>query len=114
VIFIVDDDIQTRFLDKGVGCLYATNSKDALNTLQKLVETDTISHHEPLDEMWLDHDLGLADDIMVVVDWLAEIAFDDNPYPVSKIYIHSMNPAGSKTAFLGLNRYYHVLRVPLP
>jgi hypothetical protein len=61
---------------------YARTSKRALALLAR---TPT------LDELWLDHDLGGSDTTIPVVDWLAERAFAQNPYPVGQIYVHTAN-----------------------
>lgn len=55
-----------------------------------------------VDCLWLDHDLGGDDTIMVVVDWLCEIAHDGEPYDVGTISVHSMNPVGAENAVRSL------------
>jgi len=56
-------------------------------------------------EIWLDHDLGGDDTSMPIVDWLSERAFNDNPYPIDRIVIHTANPVGSKNIAIGLTRW---------
>lgn len=49
----------------------------------------------PLDELWLDHDLGADDTIWPVVELLERAAFEDHPFDIGVIYVHSANPAGA-------------------
>ena len=57
------------------------------------------------DEIWLDHDLGGDDTSMSIVDWLSERAFNDDPYPVKKVIVHTANRVGSKNIVSALNRW---------
>ena len=73
---------------------------------------DALATHEPLTELWLDHDLGGDDTIMPVIDHLAERAFNEQPYPVARIVIHTSNPSGAETMERVLRRWgYPVVRV---
>jgi hypothetical protein len=64
-----------------------------------------------IEELWLDHDLGGEDTSMVIVDMLAEAAFNDDPYPVRRIYVHSMNRSGAEAMVRSLSNYgYAVTR----
>lgn len=56
------------------------------------------------DEVWLDHDLGGDDTITPVVDWLAEQAFHNVPYPAT-IVIHTANPVGQRMIARAMKRY---------
>ncbi len=57
------------------------------------------------DEIWLDHDLGGDDTSMPIVYWLAERAFNGNPYPVEKVVVHTANPVGRKNIVSSLTRW---------
>jgi hypothetical protein len=48
-----------------------------------------------LDELWLDHDLGEDDTIWPVVEVLERAAFEDRPFDIGVINVHSANPAGA-------------------
>ena len=48
-----------------------------------------------LDELWLDHDLGEDDTIWPVVEVLERAAFEDRPFDIGVIKVHSSNPAGA-------------------
>jgi hypothetical protein len=48
-----------------------------------------------LDELWLDHDLGEDDTVWPVVEVLERAAFEDRPFDIGVIYVHSANPAGA-------------------
>jgi len=75
---------------------YARTSARAVQLLRKTPQ---------LDELWLDHDLGGRDTAMPVVDWLSERAFNDNPFPVKKIFVHTSNPSGAATMVRTLTRW---------
>jgi hypothetical protein len=48
-----------------------------------------------LDELWLDYDLGEDDTIWPVVAVLERAAFEDHPFDIGIINVHSANPAGA-------------------
>jgi len=48
-----------------------------------------------LDELWLDHDLGKDDTIWTVVEVLERAAFENRPFDIGVINVHSANPAGA-------------------
>jgi hypothetical protein len=48
-----------------------------------------------LDELWLDHDLGHDDTIWPVVEVLEQAAFEDHPFDIGVVIVHSANPAGA-------------------
>lgn len=67
---------------------------------------------EVVDELWLDHDLGGDDTAMPVVDMLSELAFNDDPFPVRRVYVHSMNNVGAERMMRSLQNYgYPAIRV---
>ncbi|SCL36506.1 hypothetical protein GA0074692_4369 [Micromonospora pallida] len=62
-----------------------------------------------LDELWLDHDLGGDDTIWPVVEVLEQAAFEEQPFDISVVYVHSANPAGAAKIMQALRRWgYHV------
>ena len=70
---------------------------------------------KPLDEIWLDYDLGFkdakwGDTADPVVDYLCELAFYGTPYPVGVIILHTANPVGRDKMRMVLQRYgYYVI-----
>ncbi|SCF29456.1 hypothetical protein GA0074695_5256 [Micromonospora viridifaciens] len=62
-----------------------------------------------LDELWLDHDLGEDDTIWPVVEVLERAAFEERPFDIGVVYVHSANPAGAAKIMQALRRWgYHV------
>jgi hypothetical protein len=62
-----------------------------------------------LDELWLDHDLGGEDTIWPVVELLERAAFEERPFDIGTVYIHSANPPGAAKIVQALGRWgYHV------
>jgi len=85
------------------------SSAEALDGLRRIRDEGQV-----IDELWLDHDLGGDDRVMPVIDWLAELAFNDDPYPVRRVYVHSMNREGADTMMRSLTHYgYAPVRVPV-
>lgn len=65
----------------------------------------------PIDELWLDHDLGGTDDINPVIAWIAErCVWDDRPN-IGRIVAHTSNPVGAEMINRSLRRWYPVTRV---
>ncbi|WP_229829996.1 cyclic-phosphate processing receiver domain-containing protein [Actinoplanes ianthinogenes] len=64
-----------------------------------------------LDELWLDHDLGEDDTIWPVVELLERAAFEDRPFDIGIIHIHSANPAGAGKMMQALQRWGYRVRV---
>ena len=70
-----------------------------------------MAHREQtIDELWLDHDLGMLPDgsdhtIMPVIDYLAEAAYDGIPFRIERIIIHTSNPAGAVKMEATLRRW---------
>ncbi|MEU4220424.1 cyclic-phosphate processing receiver domain-containing protein [Actinoplanes sp. NPDC026623] len=61
-----------------------------------------------LDELWLDHDLGEDDTIWPVIEVLERAAFEERPFDIGVIHIHSANPAGAGKMAQTLRRWgYH-------
>jgi hypothetical protein len=55
-------------------------------------------------ELWLDHDLGGEDTIWPVVEVLERAAFDEHPFDIGVVYIHSANPPGAAEIGQALGR----------
>lgn len=103
MIVVIDDE---RSFADGRRTTYLRSCAEALAFLQ----TDT-----PIDQLWLDHDLGPADtdgnsDVVPVVNFLLERAVWDNPYPVAIIYVHTANSVGVDK-ILSLGKFYLCKRV---
>lgn len=93
----------------------ATVVRTAKDALELLVHQPTVT------DLWLDHDLGKGEDgrvadIMPVVDWLCQFAFEqDDLYPVDVIHVHTSNPSGGNQMVTSLRRYgYQVVRESAP
>lgn len=66
-----------------------------------------------LDELSLDHDLGQDDTIWPVVEVLERAAFEERPFDIGVIIIHSANPTGAAKIAQVLRRWgYHVRIMP--
>jgi hypothetical protein len=63
-----------------------------------------------LDEIWLDHDLGADDTIWPVVEVLEKAAFEQRPFDVGVVIIHSANPAGAAKMAQALRRSNYPVR----
>jgi hypothetical protein len=102
-ILLIDD---LRDFRDARDCVVARTSAEALEIL-KLAEA--------FDEIWFDHDLGLLnngvpDTTMVVVDFLSELAYNDTPYPVGVVYVHTSNPVGGSQITSSLTNYGYTVR----
>jgi hypothetical protein len=64
-----------------------------------------------LDELWLDHDLGLDDTIWPVVEVLERAAFEGCPFDIGVINVHSANPAGAAKISQVLRHWGYRVRV---
>jgi hypothetical protein len=109
-ILLIDDLRDFRTVLPGQYVTIARTSAAALTILE---DKDT------WDEIWLDHDLGeladgTVDDIMVIVDYLSERAFNDNPVNTPIIYVHSSNPVGVRQMVASLTRYGYNVRQQSP
>jgi hypothetical protein len=63
-----------------------------------------------LDQLWLDHDLGEDDTIWPVVEVLERAAFDERPFDIEVILVHSANPAGAGKMVQALQRWGYNVR----
>jgi hypothetical protein len=66
---------------------------------------------ERVDELWLDHDLGEDDTIWPVIETLERSAFEEHPFNIGIIQIHSANPAGAGKMLQALQRWGYRVRV---
>src|SRR5690349_9245695 len=64
-----------------------------------------------LDELWLDHDLGGEDTIWPVVEVLERAAFEERPFDIGVVYIHSANPPGGAKMLQALRRWDYQVRL---
>lgn len=64
-----------------------------------------------LDELWLDHDLGEDDTIWPVVEVLERAAFEEHPFDIGVVNIHSANPAGAAKMARALGRWGYRTRI---
>ena len=80
----------------------------ARTSAQGLVALDAVDR---LDELYLDHDLGGDDTIMLCVDYLMERAYFGNPLPIGRVTVHTSNPPGAETIMRSLSQYYRCRRV---
>ncbi|WP_433366973.1 cyclic-phosphate processing receiver domain-containing protein [Actinoplanes sp. CA-142083] len=64
-----------------------------------------------LDELWLDHDLGHDDTIWPVVEVLERAAFEERPFDIGVIIVHSANPAGAAKIAQVLRRWGYRIQV---
>lgn len=63
-----------------------------------------------IDELWLDHDLGGDDMIWPVVEALELAAFEERPFDIGVILIHSANPSGAAKMSQALRRWGYPVR----
>lgn len=77
---------------------------------------NSISHHDTIEQLWLDHDLG--DDtegnhtsIMEFVNKLEEMTFFKNSPIIDEIVVHTSNSVGGNQIVASLERFYNVKRV---
>jgi hypothetical protein len=101
-ILLIDDLRDFLVPDTDAEITIARTSQQAL---------DILAQRNDWDELWLDHDLGGDDTIMVIVDYLSEKAFLDEPVNVGMVYIHTSNPVGRKQMKLTLDRYGYNTRL---
>ena len=97
---VLVDDLRS-FVDGRVAHV-ARSSRAGIETLER-------RRGQRLDELWLDHDLGEDDTIWPVVEVLERAAYEERPFDIGVVYVHSANPAGAEKIMQALRRWgYHV------
>lgn len=99
---ILIDDLRS-FVD-GRGAEVARSSTAGVALLER-------HRDDRLDELWLDHDLGEADTIWPVVEVLERAAFEERPFDIGVIHVHSANPAGAGRMVQALQRWGYRVRI---
>jgi hypothetical protein len=56
-------------------------------------------------KLGLDHDLGVDDTIWPVVELLVRAAFEECPFDIGIIHVHSANPAGARKMVQALQHW---------
>lgn len=105
LVVLVDDE---RTFKDGRDHRVARTSAQGLALLRSL-------RGQRVDELWLDHDLGIVDgeldDISPVVKELERAAVWDEPYDVGVVYVHTTNSSAAAPIVLGLSNFHVVRRV---
>lgn len=91
-----------------IALVSSRTSDDALSLLRK-------HRNEHIAELWLDHDLGMLPDgrdhtTMPVVDALLAAAYDDHPYDIGLILLHTSNPVGAARMHQALAQAHYRVR----
>ena len=81
---VVVDDLRNHNLP----AVHLRTSADATTFLH-----DNAGKH--IGELWLDWDLGWTDTALPVVLLLEEACFNNSPFDIDVIYIHTANPSGA-------------------
>jgi hypothetical protein len=98
VIVVIDDE---RNFDLGEQIYYIRTSQEAISRISHhamMWETSPVGAFEPIRELWLDHDLGLASDNdgdVVATFLVLMMRAQPEMFEGCKIYIHSQNPVGA-------------------
>jgi len=104
---LVIDDVKEFTFPADCDVQYARTLEDGFAQLERIFKLPLIE--APVEfELWLDHDLGGEDTIRPLCLSLAEMAYYDNTYPLTRIVICSLNPVGIKWMESTLSPYYPV------
>ena len=95
LVVLIDD---LRSFTDGRPALVARTSAAGVELLDR-------HRHEPLAELWLDHDLGGEDTIWPVVEVLELAAFEQRPFDIGTVFVHSANPPGAMRVVQALRRW---------
>ncbi|MER5455248.1 cyclic-phosphate processing receiver domain-containing protein [Micromonospora sp. NPDC002389] len=98
---VLVDDLRS-FLD-GRAAHVARTSRAGIEALER-------HRGQRMDELWLDHDLGEDDTIWPVVEVLERAAFEEVPFDIGVVYVHSANPAGAGRIMQALRRWGYNVR----
>ena len=120
-IVVIDDERVPAPVADGISMMLHRTIDEGLAALREMHVAG-----EHLDELWLDHDLGINeakfearepwpfDDIMPVVTWLEEQGHAGTPLRVDYVFVHTMNVAAVPVILNALRPYYNVSRAMLP
>jgi len=90
----------------GFNAMYLRTLGAALDWLESWSSRPT-----PVEELWLDHDLGGEDTVRPFVIRLEELTVVGGPLPIRTIKICSSNPVGVRYIQQALSRHYRVEQV---
>lgn len=106
MIVLIDDE---RSFINPIDALVIRNSADAL------VWLDTADPETHIDQLWLDHDLGLVngqkDSIIPLVRKLEELCVWDEAPQIAEVVVHTSNSIGGDEIVASLKNHYKVQRV---
>lgn len=107
---VIDDERTLKNAD-----LHLRTSADALCWIKECVMQDNQVVGIAVDELYLDHDLGDDDSIRPVVDELERACFENVPYHIGTIFVHTANPVGADMIMRSrlLNQHYKLIRIGL-
>ncbi|MFI7304692.1 cyclic-phosphate processing receiver domain-containing protein [Micromonospora aurantiaca] len=94
-ILLVDD--LRSFVDGRRAAIARTSAAGA-----ELLERHRDGH---IDELWLDHDMGGDDTVWPVVEILERAAFENRPFDIGVVHVHSSNPGGAAKIAQVLRRW---------
>lgn len=94
LIILIDD---TRSFHDGRACLVARTSAQGVDLLQSL-------RGVRIDELWLDHDLGGADDIWPVVRHLEEAELSGAAFDIRVVYVQASRPGPAHRIGVSMRR----------
>jgi hypothetical protein len=101
---LVVDDLRTFAFD----AIHARTSTDGIAVLSRCVELG-----EPLDEVWLDYNLGRGDTGSIVVAWLVDHVDEARPL-VGPIMVHSSDERGARRMMHALTSAGYAVRRRFP
>jgi hypothetical protein len=85
LVVLVDD---VRSFRDGRACRIARSAEAALQLLAEMRDC-------PIDELWLDYDLGGDTTVLPVVQHLVDAALAGQPIRVGRVRVHSSNSSGA-------------------
>lgn len=115
-VVIIDDEREWKGpTGESITVDHYKTSDDGLAELHRVQAME-----EKIDELWLDHDLGMDDSelgwdtIMPVVAWLEEQGRAEQGGFIGLLFIHSANVAAVPAMMDALRPYYTVVRAEFP
>lgn len=92
-----------------------SNGERVIRTLHEAIEWLESSPTEIVEQLWLDHDLGLYEnevtEIIPFVNLLEEKAYFGQAPTINTIIVHTSNSIGGNRIVSALDRYFNVKRV---